>query len=118
MPGWVPALDGNEEGAVSPCARASSGDERPAGSRAIPSFDAKRFCHRNKNVITFLTQKRLSTSTIRMHHLFANWGIVAANLHQIPNLLGLVDFLWVVPIENDTKANSVGDKLFFSDPAF
>lgn len=53
-----------------------------------------------------------------MHHLFANWGIVAANLHQIPNLLGLVDFLWVVPIENDTKANSVGDKLFFSDPAF
>ena len=55
---------------------------------------------------------------LKVRSLCADWGIGADKLYQILNVMESVGVLRIVRIENDTKAKSAGDKLFFADPAF
>lgn len=55
---------------------------------------------------------------LQVRSLCADWGIGADKLYQILNVMESVGVLRIVRTENDTKAKSAGDKLFFADPAF
>jgi uncharacterized protein len=59
-----------------------------------------------------------SIPRLQVRSLCADWGIGADKLYQILNVMESVGVLRIVRIENDTKAKSAGDKLFFADPAF
>jgi len=54
---------------------------------------------------------------LQVRSLCADWGIGAEKLYQILNVMESVGVLRIVRTENDTKAKSAGDKLFFADPA-
>lgn len=54
---------------------------------------------------------------IQARSLYAGWGIGAGKLYQILNVMVSVVILRIIRKENDTKAKTAGDKLFFSDPA-
>ncbi|HCM25751.1 MAG: AAA family ATPase [Treponema sp. GWB1_62_6] len=55
---------------------------------------------------------------LQVRSLCADWNIGADKLYQLLEVMESVSLLRIIRIENDTKAKSVGDKLFFSDPAF
>lgn len=55
---------------------------------------------------------------VQVRSLCADWGIGAEKLYQILNVMESVGILRIIRIENDTKAKTAGEKLFFSDPAF
>ena len=55
---------------------------------------------------------------LQVRSLCADWGIGAEKLYQILNVMESVGILRIIRIENDTKAKTAGEKLFFSDPAF
>ena len=54
---------------------------------------------------------------LQVRSLCADWGIGAEKLYQIVNVMESVGILSVIRAEHETKAQSVGAKLFFSDPA-
>ncbi len=54
---------------------------------------------------------------LKVTSLCADWGIGADKLYQILEVMESVGVLRIIRIEHDTKAKSVGAKLFFSDPA-
>jgi hypothetical protein len=54
---------------------------------------------------------------LQVSSLCADWGIGAAKLYQILEVMESVGVLRIIRIENDHKARSIGAKLFFSDPA-
>lgn len=54
---------------------------------------------------------------IQVRSLCTDWGIGAEKLYQILNVMESVGILRIIRKENDTKAKTAGDKLFFSDPA-
>jgi len=54
---------------------------------------------------------------LQVRSLCADWGIGAERLYQLLEVMESVGLLRIIRIENDTKAKSVGDKLFFSDAA-
>lgn len=55
---------------------------------------------------------------LQVRSLCADWGIGAEKLYLILTVMESVGVLRIVRTENDTKAKSAGDKLFFADPAF
>jgi len=55
---------------------------------------------------------------LQVRSLCADWGIGAEKLYQILDAMESVGVLRIIRTENDTKAKSAGDKLFFADPAF
>ena len=55
---------------------------------------------------------------LQVRSLCADWGIGADKLNRLLEVMESVGILRIIRIENDTKAKSVGHKLFFSDPAF
>lgn len=55
---------------------------------------------------------------LQVRSLCADWSIGAEKLYQILNVMESVAVLRIIRIENDTKAKTAGEKLFFSDPAF
>jgi hypothetical protein len=55
---------------------------------------------------------------LQVRSLCADWGIGAEKLYQILNVMESVGVLRIVRTENDIKAKSAGDKLFFADPSF
>jgi uncharacterized protein len=55
---------------------------------------------------------------LQVRSLCADWGIGADKLYQILDVMESVGILRIIRIENDKKAKSVGQKLFFSDPTF
>ena len=55
---------------------------------------------------------------LQVRSLCADWGIGAEKLYQILNVMESVGVLRIVRTENDTKAKSAGDKLFFADSSF
>jgi len=54
---------------------------------------------------------------IQVRSLCADWGIGSDKLYQLLEVMESVGVLRVIRVENDTKAKSVGEKIFFSDPA-
>lgn len=54
---------------------------------------------------------------LHVRSLCADWGIGSDKLYQLLEVMESVGVLRVIRVENDTKAKSVGEKLFFSDPA-
>jgi len=59
-----------------------------------------------------------SIPRLQVRSLCADWGVGADKLYQILGVMESVGVLRIVRTENDTKAKSAGDKLFFADPAF
>ncbi len=59
-----------------------------------------------------------SIPRLQVRSLCADWGLGAEKLYQILNVMESVGVLRIVRIENDTKAKTAGDKLFFADPSF
>jgi predicted AAA+ superfamily ATPase len=55
---------------------------------------------------------------LQVRSLCSDWGIGSEKLYQILNVMESVGILRIIRVENDTKAKSVGEKLFFSDPAY
>jgi len=55
---------------------------------------------------------------LQVRSLCADWGVGADRLYQILEVMQSVGILRIIRRENDTKAKSAGDKLFFSDFAF
>lgn len=55
---------------------------------------------------------------LQVRSLCTDWGIGADKLYQILNVMESVGVLRIIRIENDRKAKTAGEKLFFSDPAF
>lgn len=53
---------------------------------------------------------------LQVRSLCADWGIGAEKLYQILDVMESIGVLRIVRTENDTKARSVGAKLFLSDP--
>ncbi len=64
------------------------------------------------------TLANASIPRVQVRSLCADWGIGAEKLYQILNVMESVGILRIIRIENDTKAKTAGEKLFFSDPAF
>ena len=54
---------------------------------------------------------------LQVRSLCADWNIGSDKLYQLLEAMESVGVLRIIRIENDTKAKSVGEKLFFSDPA-
>lgn len=54
---------------------------------------------------------------LQVRSLCADWGIGSDKLYRLLEVMESVGILRIVRIENDTKAKSVGEKIFFSDPA-
>jgi hypothetical protein len=54
---------------------------------------------------------------LHVRSLCADWAIGSDKLYQVLEVMESVGVLRVIRIENDTKAKSVGEKLFFADPA-
>jgi hypothetical protein len=52
---------------------------------------------------------------LAVRSLCADWGIGAEKLYQIMFVMESVGLLRIIRVENDTKARSVGAKLFFAD---
>lgn len=62
----------------------------------------------------------LGNSTIprlQVRSLRADWEIGSDQLYQLLEVMESVGVPRIIRIENDTKAKSVGEKLFFADPA-
>jgi len=55
---------------------------------------------------------------LQVRSLCSDWGIGSDKLSQILNVMESVGILRIIRVENDTKAKSIGEKLFFSDPAY
>jgi predicted AAA+ superfamily ATPase len=55
---------------------------------------------------------------LQVRSLCADWGIGADRLYRILEVMESVGLLRILRFERDTKARSVGAKLFFADPAF
>ncbi len=55
---------------------------------------------------------------LQVRSLCADWGIGAEKLYQILFAMESVGILRIMRKENDTKARTAGEKLFFGDPAF
>lgn len=74
----------------------------------------------NLRLMKAITGTLAGSAIPRLHvrSLCADWGIGAEKLYQILNVMESVGILRIIRTEHDTKANSVGEKLFFSDPAF
>jgi predicted AAA+ superfamily ATPase len=64
------------------------------------------------------TLARSTIPRLQVRSLCADWGIGADKLYQILNVMESVGLLRIIRLERETKAKSVGAKLFFSDPAF
>jgi predicted AAA+ superfamily ATPase len=63
----------------------------------------------------------LSMATIprlQVRSLCADWGIGADKLYTLINVMESVGILRVIRKENDRKAKTAGDKLFFADPVY
>jgi predicted AAA+ superfamily ATPase len=54
---------------------------------------------------------------LHVRSLCADWAIGSDKLYQVLEVMESVGVLRIIRIENDTKAKSVGEKLFFADPA-
>jgi len=54
---------------------------------------------------------------LQVRSLCADWGVGSDKLYQLLEVMESVGVLRIVRVENDTKAKSVGEKMFFSDPA-
>lgn len=54
---------------------------------------------------------------LQVRSLCADWGIGSDKLYQLLEVMESVGVLRIIRVENDTKAKSVGEKMFFSDPA-
>lgn len=63
------------------------------------------------------TLANASIPRLQVRSLCADWGIGAEKLYQILNVMESVGVLRIIRVENDTKAKTAGEKLFFSDPA-
>jgi len=74
----------------------------------------------NLRLMKAITGTLAGAAIPRLHvrSLCADWGIGAEKLYQILNVMESVGILRIIRIENDTKAKTAGEKLFFSDPAF
>jgi Predicted ATPase (AAA+ superfamily) len=59
-----------------------------------------------------------SVPRLQVRSLCADWGIGAEKLYTILEVMESVGVLRIIRIEKDTKAQSVGQKLFFFDPAY
>jgi len=55
---------------------------------------------------------------LHVRSLCADWAIGAEKLYEILAVMEAVDLLRILRLEHDNKARSVGEKLFFADPAF
>lgn len=58
---------------------------------------------------------RSTVPRLAVRSLCADWSIGAEKLYQILFVMESVGLLRIVRVENDTKARSVGAKLFFAD---
>jgi len=54
---------------------------------------------------------------LQVRSLCADWAIGSERLYQLLEVMESVGVLRIIRIERDTKARSVGEKLFFADPA-
>lgn len=54
---------------------------------------------------------------LHVRSLCADWAVGSDKLYQLLEVMESVGILRIIRIENDTKAKTVGDKLFFADPA-
>jgi len=54
---------------------------------------------------------------LQVRSLCADWAIGSEKLYQLLEVMESVGVLRIIRIEHDTKARSVGEKLFFADPA-
>ncbi len=59
-----------------------------------------------------------SIPRLQVRSLCSDWGIGAEKLYQILNVMESVGVLRIIRTENDTKAKTAGDKLFFADPSY
>jgi len=64
------------------------------------------------------TLAQASIPRLQVRSLCADWGIGADKLYRLLEVMESVGLLRIVRMERDTKAKSVGAKIFFSDPAF
>ena len=63
------------------------------------------------------TLAKASIPRLQVRSLCADWNIGAEKLYQLLFVMESVGVVRIIRKENDTKANTVGDKLFFGDPA-
>ncbi|MBP7095372.1 MAG: ATP-binding protein [Spirochaetia bacterium] len=64
------------------------------------------------------TLARSAVPRLQVRSLCADWNVGADRLYALIEVMEAIGLLRVVRYENDTKARSVGAKLFFADPAF
>ena len=64
------------------------------------------------------TLAEASIPRLQVRSLCADWGIGADKLYHLLDVMESVGLLRLLRVEGDTKAKSVGAKLFFYDPAF
>jgi predicted AAA+ superfamily ATPase len=55
---------------------------------------------------------------LQVQSLCADWNIGADKLYTLLNIMEAVGILQIIRKENDRKAKSAGDKLFFADPVY
>jgi hypothetical protein len=53
---------------------------------------------------------------VQVRSLCADWSIGSEKLYQILEIMESVGVLRIIRLENDTKAKTAGQKLFFADP--
>ena len=53
---------------------------------------------------------------VQVRSLCADWSIGSEKLYQILEIMQSVGVLRIIRLENDTKAKTAGQKLFFADP--
>ena len=63
------------------------------------------------------TLAKASIPRLQVRSLCADWNIGAEKLYQLLFVMESVGVVRIIRKVNDTKANTVGDKLFFGDPA-
>lgn len=64
------------------------------------------------------TLAKASIPRLEVRSLCSDWGIGAEKLYQLLEVMEEVELLRIIRKERDHKARTVGEKLFFSDPAF
>ena len=64
------------------------------------------------------TLSMASIPRLQVQSLCADWNIGADKLYSLLNVMEEVGILHIIRKENDRKAKTVGDKLFFADPIY
>ena len=65
-----------------------------------------------------VTLSNSSIPRLQVQYLCNDWVIGAEKLYQLLDVMESVDFLRIIRKEHNSKAKTVGEKLFFSDPSF